>query len=431
MEQLKLSPVGAIKGEICLPGSKSLTNRALLLSALAEGHTRLENPLSSDDTLRMMQALRQLGVTLSISENGQYTQVNGNGGLFQPPENKSFYLGNAGTAIRPLTSILSLVPGVYRLDGDEYMHERPIAHLCDALCQLGSKVEYLSREGFPPLEIVGGRVKGGKVSIPGNISSQYLTSLLLALPMAENDSTITVIGDQVSKPYLDITIGIMTQFGVSLTHEDYQRFLITGRQRYLSPGRYLIEGDASSASYFFAAAAISGSVTVHGLGKHSVQGDIRFLDTLEKMGAVVSRHADHITVSKPSGQNPAALRGIDVDLNHIPDAAMTIAVLALFADRPTRIRNVYNWRVKETDRMYAMATELTRLGANVSTTDDSITIHPPAEIRSACIETYGDHRMAMCFSLAALGKATITIKDPDCTRKTFPDYFQVFASICQ
>lgn len=430
MEQLKLNPVGAIQGEISLPGSKSLTNRALLLSALAEGQTRLENPLSSDDTLRMMQALRQLGITLSISENGQFTLVNGNGGLFRTPENKSFYLGNAGTAIRPLTSILSLVPGVYSLDGDKYMHERPIAHLCDALCQLGSKVEYLSKEGFPPFKIVGGKVKGGDVSIPGNISSQYLTSLLMALPLAENDSIITVIGDQVSKPYLDITLDIMTKFGVSLTHENYQKFQITGWQRYQSPGHYLIEGDASSASYFFAAAAISGSVTVHGIGKHSVQGDIRFLDTLEKMGAVVSRHADYITVSKPGGQNPATLRGVDVDLNHIPDAAMTIAVLALFADGPTRIRNVYNWRVKETDRMYAMATELTRLGAKVSTTDDSISIHPPAEIQSACIETYGDHRMAMCFSLAALGKAIITIKDPDCTRKTFPDYFQVFASIC-
>ena len=301
MEQLKLNPVGAIKGEISLPGSKSLTNRALLLSALAEGQTRLENPLSSDDTLRMMQALRQLGIILSISENGKYSLVNGNGGLFQTPENKSFYLGNAGTAIRPLTSILSLVPGVYSLDGDKYMHERPIAHLCDALCQLGSKVEYLSKEGFPPFKIVGGRVKGGNVSIPGNISSQYLTSLLMTLPLAENDSTITVIGDQVSKPYLDITLDIMTKFGVSLTHEDYQQFQITGRQRYQSPGNYLIEGDASSASYFFAAAAISGSVTVHGIGKHSVQGDIRFLDTLEKMGAVVSRHADHITVSRPSG----------------------------------------------------------------------------------------------------------------------------------
>ncbi|HKI73892.1 MAG TPA: 3-phosphoshikimate 1-carboxyvinyltransferase, partial [Pseudomonadales bacterium] len=331
--------------------------------------------------------------------------------------------GNAGTAIRPLTAVLSLIPGTYLIDGDQYMRERPIEHLGDALTQLGATVNYTQRTGYPPLELVGGHVTGGHVEIPGNISSQYLTALLLALPLAAQDSDITVIGEQVSKPYLDLTLDVMKRFGATAGHENYQRFSIPGGQQYRSPGRYLIEGDASSASYFFAAAAIAGgTVRVHGVGRQSVQGDIEFLDVIEQMGAGVTRADDWIEVSR------GELRGVDLDLNHIPDAAMTVATLALFASGPTRIRNIYNWRVKETDRMTAMATELRKLGATVETGEDYMVIDPPDQLTPAEIDTYGDHRIAMSFSLAALG-THVTINDPECTAKTFPDYFGVFAGI--
>ena len=417
-------PVDSISGEISLPGSKSLTNRALLLAALAAGDTCVINPLASDDTGRMIQALGQLGISLSPSQNGDFIDVTGHNGIFDPPVEKSFFLGNAGTALRPLTSVLSLIPGRYEIDGDEYMRERPIAHLCEALTQLGATIEYLGNEGYPPLAVTGGQISGGELEIPGNISSQYLTALLLTLPLARENSIINIIGEQVSKPYLDITLGIMAIFGVTVANDSYRRFTVPGNQHYQSPQSYLVEGDASSASYFFAAAAIAGEITVHGIGKNSVQGDIQFLDTIERMGAAVSRADQSITVRR------GELRGVEVDLNHIPDAAMTVAVMALFADGPTTIHNVYNWRVKETDRMTAMATELAKLGAHITTTEDSITIDPPAVMQSAIIDTYGDHRMAMAFSLAALGASAITINDPDCTRKTFPDYFKVFESIC-
>lgn len=422
MEHITLAPIKSISGEIDLPGSKSLSNRALLLAALADGETHITNPLASDDTARMIEALQQSGI--SIAQNGNNIVVVGNSGLFATPANTSFFLGNAGTAIRPLTAVLSLIPGQFEIDGDQYMRERPIEHLCDALQHLGADIKYLGNDGFPPLSVTGGQIAGGNVDIAGNISSQYLTALLLALPLAEKDSVINVIGELVSKPYLDITMHIMSQFGVTVGHDDYQRFSVAGSQHYLSPEHYLVEGDASSASYFFAAAAISGSITVHGLGKDSVQGDIQFLDTIEAMGANVSRNAQSITVTR------GELKGVDVDLNHIPDAAMTIAVMALFAKGTTRIRNVYNWRVKETNRMFAIETELRKLGAIVETTEDSITITPPASIQSTAIDTYGDHRIAMGFSLAALGDQPITINDPDCTKKTFPDYFDVFASVC-
>ncbi|XOV90771.1 MAG: 3-phosphoshikimate 1-carboxyvinyltransferase [Pseudomonadota bacterium] len=425
-EQLKIDPVREVSGEITLPGSKSLSNRALLLAALASGTTRLSNLLRSEDTARMIEALEQLGVGLQLDAAGQTATITGNDGLFEPPANTHFFLGNAGTAIRPLTAVLSLVPGVFRIDGDQYMHERPIDHLIDALVKLGAEARYLGKPGCPPLELTGGKVRGGATELPGNISSQFLTALLLALPLAERDSTITVIGEQVSKPYLDLTLSIMQQFGVHASHDNYQQFHVAAGQQYRSPGHYLIEGDASSASYFFAAAAIKGGrVRVHGLGVNSVQGDIQFLDVLEAMGAVVKRNETWVDVSR--GQ----LRGIDMDMNHIPDAAMTIATLALFAEGPTRIRNIYNWRVKETDRMTAMATELQKLGAGVETGADYIVISPPDQIRSAEIDTYGDHRIAMAFSLAALGNTSITINNPECTAKTFPDYFEVFESVCQ
>ena len=423
MNQLTIKPVESISGEIMLPGSKSLTNRVLLLAALADGKTEISNLLKSDDTSHMIAALNQLGV--EISQENDRTIVTGNSGLFRPPEKKAFFLGNAGTAIRPLTAILSLIPGIYTVDGDEYMRERPIAHLIEALGLLGAKISYTGNEGCPPLLIEGGHIKGGKVGLAGHISSQYLTALLMSLPLVRDESTINVIGEQVSKPYLDITLQTMKDFGVSICNDNYETFRIPGGQKYRTPGKYLIEGDASSASYFFAAAAIKGKTIVRGLGRHSVQGDIQFLDTIEQMGAEVDRHKEYIVVSK------GKLNGVDVDLNHIPDAAMTIAIMALFAEGKTRIRNIYNWRVKETDRMTAMATELRKLGAGVQTTEDSITIQPPNQLKSAEIETYGDHRIAMVFSLAALGDIPITIKDPDCTKKTFPNYFTEFAKISQ
>lgn len=425
MTQKLLPKVNSVEGEINLPGSKSLSNRALLLAALAPGQTTLLNLLRSEDTQRMVEALTQLGVSLTMNDDWSRCVVSGHDGLFQAPNEHKFFLGNAGTAIRPLTSILAMMHGNFIVDGDQYMRERPINHLVEALKQLGASIEYLGEENCPPLRVIGGSIRGGKVEIKGDISSQYLTSLLLALPLAPKDSEVSVIGEQVSKPYLDLTLDIMSKFGVNARHENHQYFTIPGGQSYQSPGTYLIEGDASSASYFFAAAAIAGgTVRVNGIGSNSVQGDIEFLDAIEAMGAVVSRQSDSIEVSG------GALKGIDMDLNHIPDAAMTIAAMALFAEGTTIIRNIYNWRVKETDRMFAMATELRKLGATVEAGHDYIVIEPPEKIQSASIDTYGDHRIAMCFSLASLSDAEITINNPEVTAKTFPDYFDVFASIC-
>jgi 3-phosphoshikimate 1-carboxyvinyltransferase len=424
MHQLKLAPILHIDGQVKLPGSKSLSNRALLLAALASGDTHLRNLLHSEDTARMLDALAQLDVSIDQENDNTDCTVHGLGQLFTPATNSTFMLGNAGTAIRPLTSMLSLCQGSFVVDGDQYMRERPIDHLVDALRQLGAQIDYLGKPGCPPIKLQGGLITGGRVSIKGNISSQYLTALLMSLPLAQKNSVIEVIGEQVSKPYLDITLDIMRQFGVNASHDNHQVFHVEGGQQYQSPGRYLIEGDASSASYFFAAAAIKGgTVRVNGLGRHSVQGDIAFLDVVEQMGAKVNRQDTWIEVS--GGQ----LQAIDLDLNHIPDAAMTVAMLALFANGTSRIRNIYNWRVKETDRMTAMATELRKLGAEIQTGDDYIVITPPAKILPASIDTYGDHRMAMCFSLAALGPSPIIINDPDCVAKTFPDYFKAFADI--
>ena len=425
MEPLTLQPIKRLLGDVTLPGSKSLSNRALLLSSLASGTTELTNLLRSDDIERMVDALQQLAIKLDLSDNWQSCTIAGNGGLFDPPANTRFFLGNAGTAIRPLTAVLSLIDSEFEIDGDEYMRERPIGHLTDALGDLGARISFLMKDGCPPFKMQGGRVSGGNISLPGNISSQYLTALLMALPLCDSDTTISIIGEQVSKPYLDITLGMMEVFGVDANHDHYQTFHVPARQSYLSPGEYLIEGDASSGSYFFAGAAVAGGkVTVHGLGRNSVQGDIQFLDAIESMGASVTRHADRIEVS-----STGKLRGVDLDLNHIPDAAMTLAALALFAEGRTTIRNIYNWRVKETDRMHAMAEGLIRLGAKVETTSDTITIEPPAKIQSATINPYGDHRVAMSFSLAALSDASVTIEEPDCTRKTFPNYFDVLDSV--
>ena len=423
MEQLKLQPIRSVGGQIQLPGSKSLSNRVLLLSALAQGDTEVNNLLDSDDTRHMITALRSLGTSLQLSEDGTHCSVQGLGGPF-PARQADLYLGASGTDIRLLCSAVCLGDGVYTLTGDPRMAERPIKDLVEALTGLGPRIEYLQDEGFPPLRIHAAGLAGSRVSIRGNISSQYLTSLLSAAPLARQQLRIDVDGELVSKPYIDLTLDVMRRFGVPVSNEDYRTFLVPEVAGYQSPGSTLVEGDASSASYFLSAAAIrGGTVRVNGVGADSVQGDIKHADILERMGAQVRRGPDWVEVSA------GRLRGIDVDLNHMPDAAMTVATTALFAEGKTVIRNIYNWRVKETDRLAAMAAELRKVGAEVVEGRDYLEITPPSQIHPAAIDTYNDHRMAMCFSLAALGDAEITINDPGCVSKTFPDYFQKFGTI--
>jgi len=422
MKSLTLDPIDHVEGVVQLPGSKSISNRVLLLAALAEGTTRIDNVLESDDTRYMLDALKTLDI--GVTRRGQELEIVGRGGpLVTADIERELYLGMAGTAYRPLTATLCLGRGTFRLMGSERMAERPIADLVDGLRALGASIEYLGREGYPPLRVHGTGLRGGNVRMRGSVSSQFLTSLMMAAPLADDPVTVTIDGEQVSKPYLDITMNLMQRFGIRATHDQYRRFDIpTGRYR--SPGSIHVEGDASSATYFLAAGAIRGGpVTVRGIGRDSAQGDIAFVDVLRQMGADVRADTDFVEVRS------AGLRGVDLDLNAIPDAAMTVAVLALFARGATRIRNIANWRVKETDRLAAMATELRKLGAHVVEREDSIEITPPDRFTAASIDTYGDHRMAMCFSLAALGGVPVTILDPDCVAKTFPEYFTVFASI--
>ncbi|UTM56270.1 3-phosphoshikimate 1-carboxyvinyltransferase [Photobacterium sp. CCB-ST2H9] len=425
MESLTLQPIQRIDGEVNLPGSKSVSNRALLLAALAKGTTRLTNLLDSDDIRHMLNALTKLGVTYQLSEDKTVCEVQGLGQAFHTPESLELFLGNAGTAMRPLAAALCLGAGEYVLTGEPRMKERPIGHLVEALQSAGAEVTYLENEGFPPLRIQGTGLKGGEVEIDGSISSQFLTAFLMSAPLASGDTVIQIKGELVSKPYIDITLHIMAQFGVSVENDNYQRFIVKGGQQYQSPGDFLVEGDASSASYFLAAAAIKGGeVKVTGIGKSSIQGDTQFAEALAAMGAEIEWGEDYVIARRGS------LHGVDMDFNHIPDAAMTIATTALFAEGTTAIRNVYNWRVKETDRLSAMATELRKVGAIVEEGEDYIIITPPAQLRHAAIDTYDDHRMAMCFSLVAMSQDTpVTINDPKCTSKTFPDYFEKLASL--
>ncbi len=423
MKQLVLNPIKHVEGNIQLPGSKSLSNRMLLLASLARGTTEVYNLLDSDDISHMLNALRSLGVEVELSDDKSRCQIKGLGGPF-PEQETELYLGNAGTAFRPLCAALCLGSGVYSLRGEPRMHERPIKDLVNALRHLGARIEYLQNEGYPPLRIEAEGMAGGEVSVRGNISSQFLTALLLSAPLARSDMIINVEGELVSKPYIDITISVMNRFGATVEMSGYQSFRVSGIQGYRSPGTALVEGDASSATYFMAAAAIrGGSVCVNGVGAESVQGDIELASVLEQMGADVRRGPDWIEVSRGN------LRAVDLDLNHIPDAAMTVATTALFAEGTTAIRNVANWRVKETDRLSAMAIGLRNVGADVKEGPDFLEITPPDQIRSAKIDTYNDHRIAMSFSLAALGDAPITINNPDCVSKTFPDYFEKLASI--
>ena len=424
MESLTLQPIAKVNGEVNLPGSKSVSNRVLLLASLAQGTTRLTNLLDSDDIRHMLNGLKQLGVNYRLSADKTECEIDGLGHAFTMTEPLELYLGNAGTAMRPLAAALCLGSGEYTLTGEPRMKERPIGHLVDALRSAGANVEYIENDNYPPLKIIGTGLSGGCVEIDGSISSQFLTAFLMAAPLASADTVISIKGDLVSKPYIDITLHIMAQFGVEVENRDYQQFVVKGGQQYQSPGELLVEGDASSASYFLAAAAIKGgAIKVTGIGKNSIQGDIQFVDALAKMGADIEWGDDYVIA------RGGELTAVDMDFNHIPDAAMTIATTALFAKGTTSIRNVYNWRVKETDRLTAMATELRKVGAIVEEGEDYIVITPPAQLKHAEINTYDDHRMAMCFSLVALSDTAVTINDPGCTSKTFPDYFTKFQGL--
>ena len=423
MEQLHLPAANRADGLIELPGSKSISNRMLLLAALATDTTEIRELLISDDTFRMLEALEKLGIKHTKFGSKEW-RVAGCSGDF-PNKNTELFLGNAGTAFRPLTAALALSGGHYTLSGVPRMHERPIKDLVDALRQIGANIEYLENEGFPPLKISPADINVSKpIQIRGNVSSQFLTALLMALPLTKQQATIEVVGELISKPYIEITLNLMARFGVIVQRDGWQHFTIPANSNYSSPKEIFVEGDASSASYFLAAGAIAGCVAVDGISKDSIQGDVRFADALTLMGAEIEDEYNMIISSN------SKLKAIDLDCNHIPDAAMTLAILALFAEGTTILRNIASWRVKETDRIAAMATELRKVGATVVEGADYIKITPPAQLTpNAVIDTYDDHRMAMCFSLVSLGGVPITINDPKCVAKTFPNYFEEFAKI--
>ena len=422
---LTVEPIRRAAGAVRLPGSKSISNRVLLLAALARGETLIAGLLDADDTRVMREALSTLGV--SLSESDGTLRVRGCAGRF-PVRDARLFLGNAGTAFRSLTAALAFAGGDYVLDGVARMRERPIADLVDALNALGAQIDYGDAPGFPPLRIrPAAELNAAEVSVRGDVSSQFLTGLLMAAPLCapERGLRIRVEGTLISRPYVDMTVALMRRFGVAAERRG-DEFMVP-RVSYQSPGRIIVEGDASGASYFLALGAIAGGpVRVQGVGKDSVQGDVRFIEALQAMGAEGSMGDDYIEASAPrSGR----LRGIDLDLNHIPDAAMTLAVVALFAEGPTTLRNIASWRVKETDRIAAMAAELRKLGAWIEEGPDWLRVHPPAQVREATVDTYDDHRMAMCLSLAAVGGVPVHIRDPQCVSKTFPDYFKALASL--
>jgi len=434
MEFLDLSPVTRAQGSVHLPGSKSISNRTLLLAALAQGTTDIRDLLKSDDTDRMLEALAALGVKITKTGKNDY-QVEGTGGNF-PGKEADLFLGNAGTAFRPLTAALAFSDGTYKLHGVPRMHERPIGDLVDALRQVGADITYLGQEGFPPLLIKPAQIdpaltlplpREGSIKIRGDVSSQFLTALLMALPMTGKETQIEMVSELISKPYIEITLKLMAQFGVDVVRDGWEKFTVPAGKGYQSPGRVYVEGDASSASYFLAAGAIGGGpLRVLGVGAKSIQGDVAFADALEAIGVTITKGENWIEASAPS----LPLKAFDRDFNHIPDAAMTLAVVALFCDGPSRLTNIASWRVKETDRIAAMATELRKLGAIVEEGEDWLRITPVKQlIPNAAIDTYDDHRMAMCFSLATFGGVPVRINDPKCTAKTFPTYFDVFASV--
>lgn len=436
MEYIDLAPRARVSGSVRLPGSKSISNRALLLASLAGGTTVLQGLLDSDDTRVMRGALAVLGVQCSeLSSDGEIA-VRGCGGQFSGND-ADIFVGNAGTAARSLVATLALAAtneAHYRVDGVPRMRERPIGDLVDALRAIGAHVEYSGNEGFPPLAIKGGAIAIDRpIPIRGDVSSQFLTGLLLALPLVtarqQRPATIEVVGELISKPYIEITLAMMAQFGVNVVRDGWQRFVVPPCS-YVSPGHYLVEGDASSASYFIAAAAIGGGpIRVVGVGRNALQGDVKFADAIAAMGATIEYEDNAIIASGPAN---GVLTPMQADMNHIPDAAMTLAVAALFANGTTKLTNIASWRVKETDRIAAMATELRKLGAQVEEGADYIAVTPPARLSAgAAIDTYDDHRIAMCFSLATLGDrgVAVRINDPRCVNKTFPQYFEAFASL--
>lgn len=440
VEQIVLQPIKEISGTVRLPGSKSLSNRILLLASLSEGTTFIDNLLNSDDVHYMIGALKKLGLDVKEDRWKNRAIVEGCAGRF--PVGKlglkqvKLFLGNAGTAMRPLTAVVTAAGGAsrYILDGVPRMRQRPIGDLIVGLKQLGADVGCVRNNNCPPVYInAKGGLPGGTVKLSGSISSQYLTALLMTAPLALGDVEIEIIDKLVSIPYVDMTLKLMERFGVKVDrHNGWERFSIKGGQVYRSPRKAYVEGDASSASYFLAGAAITGgTVTVEGCGKSSLQGDVKFAEVLEKMGAKVSWRENSVTVTGPPAElsKKKRLIGIDINMNKMPDVAMTLAVVALFADGPTAIRDVANWRVKETERMLAICTELRKLGATVEEGPDYCIITPPEKLEMTSIDTYDDHRMAMAFSLAACGDVPVIINDPSCTKKTFPDYFDVFEQV--
>ncbi|WP_137895494.1 bifunctional 3-phosphoshikimate 1-carboxyvinyltransferase/cytidylate kinase [Ramlibacter sp. 2FC] len=434
-EFLDLPPLVSAEGTVTLPGSKSISNRVLLLSALCSGITTVHDLLDSDDTRVMLEALRQLGCGVSLS--GRTAVIEGLGGQLKTRQAQLF-MGNAGTAMRPLTAALAMLGGDFELSGVARMHERPIGDLVDALRQLGCDIAYLGNEGFPPLRIAPPRLKLDQpVRVRGDVSSQFLTALLMALPLAADtkDIVIEVVGELISKPYIEITLNLLARYGIAVQREGWQRFTIPAGSQYRSPGSIHVEADASSASYFVALGAIAAPaapIRIEGVGAASIQGDIRFVEAAQLMGAQVTSGPNWLEVRR--GAWP--LKGVDLDCNHIPDAAMTLAVMALYADGQTTLSNIASWRVKETDRIAAMAIELRKLGVRVEEGPDFIRITPPAaheDWRAASIHTYDDHRVAMCFSLAAFNPVglPVRIEDPKCVAKTFPDYFEALFALAR
>ena len=430
---LDIPPLDSAAGTLLLPGSKSISNRVLLLAALSAGTTTVHDLLDSDDTRVMLDALRTLGC--GVAHRGAAVEITGLGGR-APASPAKLFLGNAGTAMRPLAAALAVAGGDFELGGVDRMHERPIGDLVDALRQLGCEIEYLGAAGYPPLRIGRPRLSlGAPIKVRGDVSSQFLTALLMALPLvARQDIAIEVVGELISRPYVEITLNLLARFRIAVQRDGWQRFVIPAGSRYQSPGSIHVEADASSASYFLALGAIAAqapgaAVRVAGVGLDSIQGDIRFTEAAQLMGAQVRGGANWLEASR--GAWP--LRAIDLDCNHIPDAAMTLAMMALYADGPSLLRNIASWRVKETDRLTAMATELRKLGAAVDEGSDFLRITPPVQWRAATIHTYDDHRMAMCFSLAAFNPAgvPVRIEDPKCVAKTFPDYFETLFSVVQ
>jgi len=424
MKELRLDPIRRVTGAVRLPGSKSISNRVLMLAALAEGKTQVYGLLDAEDTRVMLDALQKLDIPVDTRDFSRLV-VAGAGGI--PRKKMDLFLGNAGTALRPLTAALALSGGEYRLMGKPRMHERPVRDLVEPLRRIGASIDYAGNEGYPPLAIHPGSIRiDGHILMKGNVSSQYLSALLMALPLA-GGGTVEIVGELISKPYVTITLNMMRKFGNEVRVNGWRSFDVPGFS-YVAPAEIYVEGDASSASYFLAAGAIAGGpVRVVGVGRDSIQGDIRFAEVLQTMGARVELGPDWIEVS-----STGKLKPIDMDLNHIPDAAMTAAIAALFADGQSTIRNIGSWQVKETDRITAMARELRKLGAAVVEGPDFLRITPPAKLNSGvAIDTYDDHRMAMCFSLAALGGVPVRINDPECVAKTFPEYFVVLDSIAK